>query len=37
MTRGVLEQRQGPALTITAPEAVEALDEASRRRWRNDA
>jgi endonuclease YncB( thermonuclease family) len=25
--RGVLEQRQGPALTITAPEAVEALSE----------
>ena len=29
--RGVLEERQGPALTITAPEAVEVLSEVGRR------
>lgn len=30
--RGVLEERQGPALAITVPEAVEVLDQASGRR-----
>jgi len=29
--RGILEERQGPALTISAPEAVEVLDEPTRR------